>query len=232
MGLFSGISKGVKSLVGGGSGAGILGGLTGGLSKVPVIGDIFGGAASAYGTYQQQQSSEKMVEKQMDFQAEQGQIARDYTTDMSNTAVQRNIADMRNAGLNPILAAGQGASTPSSPAMGGAKGEAQNPELAGLNAALAVKMQKEQIENLKATRSLTETQEMKASAERALTSLMYNANLGNEARSVQEEAFYRKNPNFYEIEKYASLIGSTSKDLLQMFSRLGRNSPIPRKGIR
>lgn len=232
MGLFSGITKGVKSLVSGGSGAGLLGGLTGGLKDIPVIGDIFGGAASAYGSYQQQKSSEKMAKKQMDFQAEQGQIARDYTTEMSNTAVSRNIADMRNAGLNPILAAGQGASTPSSPAMGGAKGEAQNPELAGLNAALAVKMQKEQIENLKATRKLTHTQELKASAERALTSLMYNANLGNEARATQEEAFYRNNPNFYEIEKYASLVGSTSKDLLSMFSKIGRKSTIPRKGIR
>lgn len=49
-----------------------------------------------------------------DFNAQQAQLQRDFELNMSNTAYQRAVDDMRKAGLNPYLAYNQGgASTPS-----------------------------------------------------------------------------------------------------------------------
>lgn len=53
--------------------------------------------------------------KQREFAAAEAQKQRDYETEMSNTAHQREAADLKAAGFNPALTAtgGNGASTPS-----------------------------------------------------------------------------------------------------------------------
>ncbi len=115
-----------------------------------IIGSAIGAVSSAFGASQQNKAAKKAASAQMDFQER-----------MSNTQYQRTMADMRAAGLNPILAYKQGgAGTPGgstySPANVGAA--AATGASQGAASAVALIRQNQELKNLKATENLTKSQ--------------------------------------------------------------------------
>lgn len=133
---------------------------------------IWGGVISAVGSVASGLLGKKSASDQMDFQR-----------DMSNTAYQRSMADMKKAGLNPILAYQQGgASSPS-----GAGYSFENIGDAFVSSARETSVAKAQIEQMKADIDTKRTLSALQSAQEKLANSQNVASAAQARRDMASE---------------------------------------------
>ena len=113
---------------------------------------IFGGLSSLVGGFLSQDKTDERQEKAQAFNAAEAALNRDFQERMSSTAYQRGMADMKKAGLNPILAYQKGgASSPSGATASTTYTPADNIIGGAASSALQARRLHSELENMEAT---------------------------------------------------------------------------------
>lgn len=137
---------------------------------------LIGGFMQNQGAKETNAANLRIARETNQFNAQQAQLNRDYQTSMSNTQHQRQVADLKKAGLNPILAAQGGAGTPSGSAATGSTATMENP-MAGMATHArdlgntftdAIRLRNE-LENSKQQQNLAKSQVSRNDAETAIS---------------------------------------------------------------
>ncbi len=164
-----------------------------------ILPSLIGGAVSLKGGKDRNVAASAQAQRQMDFQER-----------MSSTAHAREVADLRKAGLNPILSAtgGRGASSP-----GGAQAPVQDVLTPAVNSALSARRLTQEIKNLKATEGLVRAQtsaiQPAAAAGNVIEGAIDNVSSLRDALSSDQGRLW---------------LEETWKDITAIFNRTGHNS--------
>lgn len=193
-----------------------------------IIGGAIGGIANLVGARQANEAN-----------AAQNQISREHQLYMSNTAHQREVQDLKKAGLNPILSANAGASsavnspTPMQNELAGVGDALQK----GITSAMDGMRLRQELENMKSNKSLTDAQTLATAAaqardqstakQTALQSKALEAQMSAiaaRAKADEKEEKYRL--QFSDFDNISKRIGegagvlNNAKDLINPFKGL------------
>lgn len=131
-----------------------------------VIGSaLIGGAAGLFGQKSANDANSAQAARSMEFEHNEAKIQRQWQLKQSNSAHQRQVRDLKAAGLNPILSANAGASSPGGAKGSGAQAVIQNEGTAAMlaaNSAANISLIKAQTGNIQAETDLKKAQLPKA----------------------------------------------------------------------
>ena len=131
-----------------------------GMTYMAPVMAIANGALSYMAADQTNSANRQMMDAQMNFNRDEAEKNRIWQAEMSNTAYQRAMNDMKLAGLNPMLAYSQGGASSPGGAVASAPGaatydsplaSAMSSAKAGMMASMEMQQSKENIENTRAS---------------------------------------------------------------------------------
>lgn len=168
------------------------------------IGGIAGGIIGLIGQNQTNAMNREEAQKQRTWAEMQAHSQRAYETGMSNTAHQREVADLRAAGLNPILSANAGASTPSVALPSTSAPQMESGLKAGLTSAVEARRLIKELQavdsqvNLNKAAEAAKESEIQANLASANESRTRRKRLEVEMPAVEAAAIYDKESRDYE----------------------------------